>query len=492
MLTRRHLLQTTTAAGTVGFAATVPGLRAAAQAAPPLRRSLQDMDLDDPVLVTLREFVTMMKDPSREGQNVSWVGFSDIHGTLQRFNLCPHENWYFLPWHRGYLRMYEEAVRSLTGDHGFALPYWDWTAQPDFPAAFGDPIFDGRSNPLYVDGRRMRTGDRMEEGVTGEAVMRSIYDKQTLEEFGSSRVPGQDSIDPEWITRRGTQGELESNPHNNVHCDVVGPFMCTGASPQDPIFWMHHANIDRVWAKWVSEGGPDSSDPLWLTMPFTDHFYRPDGTPYTDVVGDLLDVEALGYTYGFPRPGQPRPIDPGRTLFLSALYGTPALLEFVGPVRTIERVDATAAPDDPLVVPLRSASPGLLEAASSAVPEAMPESVLGVPTIYAFVRGLVPETPDTTQVRVFVNLPEANAATQVEGNPHYVTAIGFFGPVHGRDGHGEGGINVAIDLTLAIQQIAGEGGEVGDEVTLHLVPVAQHSEDQPGAVGVEEVELAVV
>ena len=86
------------------FTGVLPGLRAIAQPIP-LRRSLQGMDLDDPILETYREFVTMMKDPSRNGQPVSWVGFSDVHGSFAvGFNLCPHRNWYFLPWHRSYVR----------------------------------------------------------------------------------------------------------------------------------------------------------------------------------------------------------------------------------------------------------------------------------------------------------------------------------------------------------------------------------------------------
>ena len=120
MLTRRALLRSTVA-GTSAliFSAALPGLRAAVQFTPPRRRSLGAMDLDDPDLVTYREFVTLMKDPARTEDPVSWISFSDVHGTLNGgFNLCPHNNWYFLPWHRGYLRMYEMAARTLTGNQG--------------------------------------------------------------------------------------------------------------------------------------------------------------------------------------------------------------------------------------------------------------------------------------------------------------------------------------------------------------------------------------
>lgn len=492
MMTRRRMLQTTAVMGVLGFAASLPGLRAAAQATPPLRRSLKGMDLDDPVLVTLREFVTMMKDPARDGQNVSWIGFSDIHGSFAvGFNKCPHGNWYFLPWHRSYVRMYEVAARALTGDTEFAMPYWDWTEQPDFPAAFGDETFDGQPNPLFVADRSMQTGDEMDPSVTGQAVMDSIYANQSFEEFGSSRATGQDSLDAMWISARGTSGELEFNPHNNVHCDVRGPFMCSGASPQDPIFQMHHCNIDRIWAEWIARGGADSTDPLWLDMPFTDNFFDPDGNAYTDVVNQLLEVEPLGYTYGLGEPDQPPAYYPGRTMYLAALYGAPFGAERLGLPGNLRTVEQVAAPDAPLSVQLTSERVQLSAALDPSLAAALRNTGLGAPSVYAFVRQLAPANVDGTQVRVFVNLPEANAETETEGNPHYVTSIGFFGPT-GIEGEHDMRSNVALDLSPSLRRLMREGAEVGDEVTLQLVPVAQQPGDEPGEVTIGEIELAVV
>jgi tyrosinase len=71
--------------------------------APKLRWSLLGMPLNDPI---------------------NWTSLANIHGTAASFNQCPHGNWYFLPWHRGYLLMYERVVRQLTGFNDFALPYW--------------------------------------------------------------------------------------------------------------------------------------------------------------------------------------------------------------------------------------------------------------------------------------------------------------------------------------------------------------------------------
>jgi tyrosinase len=59
---------------------------------------------------------------------------------------------------------------------------------------------------------------------------------------------------------------LESAPHNPVH-DIIGNVMATMRSPTDPIFWLHHANVDRLWAAWINAGGgrqmPARTDLYW-------------------------------------------------------------------------------------------------------------------------------------------------------------------------------------------------------------------------------------
>ena len=491
MVTRRALLVSSAAIGTMAFAATLPGLRAAAQPLP-RRRSLKGMDLDDPVLETLREFVTMMKDPSRNGENVSWVGFSDIHGTTAGFNKCPHGNWYFLPWHRGYILTYELAARALTGNAEFAMPYWDWTEQPDFPAAFGDQDFDGQPNPLFVAGRLLTTGGLIATDVSGPAVLDAIYAMQTLEEFGSSRAFGQNSTDPSWIMQSGTQGLLESNPHNRVHCLVRGPFMCSGRSPQDPIFMMHHCNIDHIWDEWNFRGNPNSPDAMWLDMQFTQHFYQPDGTAQSYAVNQLLQVEPLGYTYREAAPPPPPPVyDPSRYLYLASLYGAPLGIEAAVANRAVRGVDATAYPDNPLSVSLDASGLNLARAIEPSVGAALESAGVAMPQVYAFIRRMDPANSESTILRVFVNLPEASAGTPIEDNPNYVTTIGFFGPGGEHGGHGMRP-SVAVDLTRALRGLSASGGLPGDEITIQLVPEPTAEGDGAAPVGVAEVEVAVV
>jgi tyrosinase len=119
---RREVLLQGAVIGAGVIAANMTGMEAWAQGAPPapkLRRSLHGMALNDPILQTWRDGVRLLKAASG---NVSWASFAAIHGDDNGFNLCPHGNWYFLPWHRAYILMYERAVRQLTGNNDFALP----------------------------------------------------------------------------------------------------------------------------------------------------------------------------------------------------------------------------------------------------------------------------------------------------------------------------------------------------------------------------------
>ena len=494
MITRRQMLKTTAATGVLGFAATIPGLGGAmAQNGLPLRRSLQGMAIDDPVLEAYREFVTKMRDPN-SGLPINWVQFANIHGFQGGgFNLCPHSNWYFLPWHRAYVQMYEVAIREVTGMSDFAMPYWDWTNDPGFPAAFGDAQVNGQDNALFIAGRAMSTGDKIPVSQTGQAVMDSIYSKQTYQEFGSAMPRGQNNLDQSWIISRGTKGELESNPHDNVHCDVAGPFMCAPPSPQDPIFMMHHGNIDHIWAKWNSLGRANSTNPLWTDMPFQNNYLHPDGSQYTMTVNQLYNVEDLGYTYGLSAPTQPAIVDPGRELYLSALFGGSGAAGMV-PNRTVQAA-GVAEPGNPLNVALSLHQSvdlnNAIAISNSSQGMTLGASGSSAPTVYAMIRGLMPDSGSTTKLRIFVNQPDANADTPTDGNPNYVTTVGFFGHEGMEGGHGgHDGTDVAVDLTQSLKVLGATGSALSNDVTVQIVAIGTNGE--PANVTVGEVELAVV
>jgi tyrosinase len=82
----------------------------------------------------------MLKLPADHPQN--WFRNAFIH-----LMDCPHGNWWFYVWHRGYLGYFEQTIRVLSGDDKFAIPYWNWTTLPQIP----DSMFDGVLNPQSQD-----------------------------------------------------------------------------------------------------------------------------------------------------------------------------------------------------------------------------------------------------------------------------------------------------------------------------------------------------
>ena len=85
------------------------------------------------------------------------------------------------------------------------------------------------------------------------------------------------------------QNTLEAAPfHNRLHV-LVGGTMVTSASPADPLFWLHHAFIDKIWADWQTlHPGVNPPNPADVLQP---------APIMTRTVAQVLDTRALGYIY---------------------------------------------------------------------------------------------------------------------------------------------------------------------------------------------------
>src|SRR5262245_37196134 len=114
---------------------------------PVTRPNVNSLAANDPNLEAYRTAITAMKAlPASDQRN--WTKQAEIHQ-----NNCPHRNWFFLPWHRAYLVAFERIIRQMSGKSDFALPFWDWTANPQLPAAFAAPMHNGQPNPLFDNTR---------------------------------------------------------------------------------------------------------------------------------------------------------------------------------------------------------------------------------------------------------------------------------------------------------------------------------------------------
>jgi tyrosinase len=193
---------------------------------------------------------------------------------------------FFLPWHRMHLMSFERLVRSITGATYFTMPYWNYT-DPDrraLPPQFRSPD-DLRWKPLFRTDRNPGVNDGLPIDQAGEAPL------------GLNAMMSPLYAD----TRDGDAGfcaNLDNAPHSSVHVDVGTREKGMGAvswAANDPIFWLHHCNIDRIWASWNRAGGPNPKDEGYLGQVFT--FVDEVGKPARYKVANVLDTAALGYAY---------------------------------------------------------------------------------------------------------------------------------------------------------------------------------------------------
>jgi hypothetical protein len=182
----------------------------------------------------------------------------------------------FFGWHRMYLYYFERVLRWAANDPTLTLPYWDYTnpAETALPDAFQDP-----KSPLY-DWRR---SEALNEGL-------ATLNPQVTD------IDGPLTTDTNFLQY---EGDIEGGVHGNVHCSVgqtcpIALMGLVGVAANDPIFYEHHANIDRMWSCW-QHAHPKEAPGDWQNQQFT--FVDERGTKVTRPVKDFLDTKALGYVY---------------------------------------------------------------------------------------------------------------------------------------------------------------------------------------------------
>jgi tyrosinase len=201
----------------------------------------------------------------------------------QVFDQCKHAASFFISWHRGFLYFFERALRKASNNPLFALPYWDYYKNPNIPEIFLQPtLHDGSPNPLYWPNRE-RTS------VTGLSFS-AFADTVKVFPWG----PGETFEDL-----------CERNPHNRVHDQIGGSMGAVPTAPADPVFWLHHCNVDRYWSAWIAAGRemPPAHDTLFWQQRFEYDL----GGSWSLSVEEMNDSKNLGYTYSDVRfPTAPR------------------------------------------------------------------------------------------------------------------------------------------------------------------------------------------
>ncbi|MEU3724201.1 tyrosinase family protein [Streptomyces sp. NPDC031705] len=225
-------------------------------------------------------------------------------------NRIGHRTPSFLPWHRRFLLDFEAALQRV--DRSVTLPYWDWTVDRTpqsslWAADFMGGTSRGRDGQV-LDGPFSSTGRRWPITV---GVDRRDYLRRGLGS-GTPQLPTRAEVDsvlavpvydtaPWNSSSSGFRNHLEGwrgvNLHNRVHV-WVGGHMTSAASPNDPVFWLHHAFVDKLWADWQARNPKAGYQPAGRTPNVIDlHAPLP---PWNNVTpADMLDHRRF-YTFDKP------------------------------------------------------------------------------------------------------------------------------------------------------------------------------------------------
>jgi hypothetical protein len=339
----------------------------------------------------------------------------------QVWDKCEHGTLSFLTWHRMFLFYFERTLQGAAGDPSLRLPYWDYTdpAQIQLPAQFATPTLPGGgANSLYDVRRRSQT---------------------------VKLNPNQTNIDK--LLKKATYGsfgpELEQQPHGTTHCTVGPdcPYPLMGDVPvaaTDPIFWLHHANIDRIFECWLKNGGTVPASLKSQTFSFIDA----SGSLVTLKFSDL----PIDYTYDHVTSC-------GRTP--TPRLTAPAPTAAAPPVTSLAKVEGFQIGD-----------------ASAAVSLALPKS--GAPADRLRNSLLAPAGPaktelaldDITVTRSPGVLFDVYLSTKGP-NPRreYVATLSFFGMDHAHKGKKAAGVPKVsrhIDVTQELQALKGSSATIPD------------------------------
>ena len=328
--------------------------------------------------------------------------------TCQAHNAPNVEN-YFLPWHRAYVLYFESIVRQISGNTAFTLPYWNYTVAGAQHGVI-PPQFRNPGSPLYVADRtsspNVNGGAPIDQGLSPTPINLDALKYCSYDTFNS---------------------QLDSGLHGNVH-GLTGTGTNMGSvryAANDPVFWAHHCQIDRIWYSWQRAGR--TTPPL--SYNFT--FVNAGGGSVTVNLSQFLDYTAQPYVYDSYVP-------------------VPSCVTKANLM--VQREDVLAARRQAGPIPI---GPGPVEVTLSPSQTSQPLSarvraVSGEHRVFLVVRDVRTNVAPNGIFQVFLQLPPNTAAAARQ--QYHVGYINFFEASSGGEHHGG---TFRFDITDLAHRLAG-------------------------------------
>jgi len=215
--------------------------------------------------------ISAMQKLKKDKGSRNWDYFTELHKTygehddtkdhqelphLSGDDLTIHSSMYWLPWHRKFILEFEERLRDFEPD--VTIPYWNWVSSRCIPEEFGKKVFGW----MHVARAVFHNGDKLP--TAGD------YAKVT----GASSYS---TLDLQLV-----------DLHNVVHNWVGGEMANAKKSPNDPVFFLHHAFIDKTWHDWAT---------AHANLAFPAEYLDFELPPWSTKVRDVLAIDDLGYGY---------------------------------------------------------------------------------------------------------------------------------------------------------------------------------------------------
>jgi tyrosinase len=446
------------------------------------------------------------------GDRSTWPNFQ---GETVLWKECAHDQWFFLPWHRAFLIEFERVVRqhidALQGPSAdWALPYWNYTDFQADATRLGLPlplrganlppgvVIPGLQevagqptpNPLF-EPTRQATGDmaagESSSWASARIALRRPHFANQQDTTGVSLGGGviEDANNAALFHRGGERGQLDSQPHGMTHNHVGGFMWLFETAALDPVFWVHHCNVDRLWETYANDLGrgypfsqgatpASAAKTSWNTHEFK--FLRPDGTvkPWTAV--QMTDIETLGYEYADT---------------------TPPPLPAVAPGPPGSEIDPFGIAPDAVPEPLASATDVELAGLTRAILDGPPPEAGQPPLVAASfppdtqwrlrLTGVRATGPARTSFDVFVGLGPGVAADS-DDSEHYCGGLSMFGAYEATVDDGVSPANGLTQLIDVTEQVHAQRQRFAiDGAAVTFVPV--HPDRDLSGMSIDQITL---
>ncbi|KAJ9065030.1 hypothetical protein DSO57_1024126 [Entomophthora muscae] len=168
--------------------------------------------------------------------------YSKVHGVAM-----------FLGWHRAYLALVEQKLQEM--DASVMIPFWDWSIYSQAPEK--DPAlssrrfgFNGVKNGCVGDGTFMNfTVLYNQKALPAPHCLRRAFQTKGSKAAALVSFDVLNRTTLQQPTFKGFWYDLEFGAHATIHNAISSDF-ASPTSPNDPIFFSHHAFVDKLWYDW--------------------------------------------------------------------------------------------------------------------------------------------------------------------------------------------------------------------------------------------------